>query len=128
MFAHVPPVYCVDVLTLKTYVPTVKLRSGHDVPDTSPPTVIGVVVVTGIDSGVTIDRETGTSVLTTLDGAVGPTVRSVPHATSGNAPSATAPNANTVRALLTTSSPLNQPAIRGRQPGRIHEMCHISAV
>src|SRR5437867_3747274 len=100
MFAHVPPVYCVDVLTLKTYVPTVKLRSGHDVPDTSPPTVIGVVVVTGIDSGVTIDRETGTTVLTTLDGAVGPTVRSVPHATRGSVPSATAPIANAACVLF----------------------------
>jgi len=111
MFAQVPPEYCVELFTLNTYVPTVKLRFGHDVPETSPPTVIGVVVVTPLSgtscSSVTIDPDTGAVAVATLDGAVGTTVRSVPHATSGNAQTAIAPNANTVRALLTTPSPLH---------------------
>ena len=132
MFAQVPPEYCVELFTLNTYVPTVKLRFGHDVPETSPPTVIGVVVVTSLSgticSGVTIDLDIGAVVVATLDGAVGTIARSVPHATSGNAPSAIALNANTVRAFLTIPSPLHRPATRGRQTDRIHEMCHASAV
>ena len=132
MFVQVPPEYCVELFTLNTYVPTVKLRFGHDVPETSPPTVIGVVVVTSLSgticSGVTIDLDIGAVVVATLDGAVGTIARSVPHATSGNAPSAIALNANTVRAFLTIPSPLHRPATRGRQTDRIHEMCRTSTV
>ena len=117
MSAQVPPEYCVELFTLNTYVPTVKLRFGHDVPDTSVPTVIGVVVVTPLSgtncSGVTIDRPG--DVAATLDGAVVTTDRSLPHPTSGSAPSATAPTVNAVRRFLMT-------------PGRVHRACQSSAI
>src|SRR5712691_6449487 len=105
MFAHVPPLYCVAASTLNRYELTMNCSVGHDVPETSDVTVIGVVVFTvpagRICSGVTETAPLGAAAVCMLDGEV-TTPRSDPHATSDSAPSVAAPNATNALVLLTT--------------------------
>src|SRR5215510_224196 len=94
MSAQPPPVYRVELLTVNWYVAMVKPRFGHEVPETSPPTTIGVL------SGVRIEREPETVGASTLDGAVVTTERSVPQAASDSVKSAAAPSVNAVRVFF----------------------------
>src|SRR5262245_16738733 len=75
---------------------------GHEGPDTSDVTVIGVVVPSRGHScsGETVN-EPGVAAACTLDGAVDTIDRSDQHATSDNAPAAIATIVNAVRVLPT---------------------------
>jgi hypothetical protein len=108
MFAHVPPWYWVAASTLNTYELIMKRSVGHEVPETTAVTVIVVAVDTGprgsICSRETVKTPPGAAVTCGLDGAV-ITLRSDPHAISGNTPSAAAATAKNVRAFLTMPTP-----------------------
>jgi hypothetical protein len=85
-----------------------KRSVGHEVPETTAVTVIVVAVDTGprgsICSRETVKTPPGAAVTCGLDGAV-ITLRSDPHAISGNTPSAAAATAKNVRAFLTMPTP-----------------------
>src|SRR6266851_3795059 len=81
--------------------------AGHDVPETSDVTVIGVVVPTSVRGriccGVIANAPAGAVAICVLEGAV-TMPRSEPHATSDDAPSIAAATATNGLPFLTTHS------------------------